>query len=114
MDIQLISGKGQDQAELEAHARRRLQACLMDRSDRIVRVSVRLSQAPARGQARDTCCVMSLQVRGAPASTVVHLDADAHQTIDRAAERVGRLAAEQLRQADRRDQTSSNPRKAAA
>ncbi len=65
---------------LADHARRRLQVRLMHRSD-----------------------------RGAPAGTVVDIGADAYDTIERTADRVGRLVEEQLRAADGRRLPSGVP-----
>lgn len=84
---------------LAEHARRRLQFRLRLCSERVAHVSVRFGDT-GRGAARqDSYCVMQVQLHGAPAATVVDIGADAYDTIDRAADRVGRLAGEQLRAA---------------
>jgi len=43
---------------------------------------------------------MRVQLRGAPAATAVDIGADAYDTIDRAADRVGQLVEELLSVAD--------------
>lgn len=81
------------------HARRRLQFRLGHRSDRVEHVLMRFGDTGSRRGHLDTYCVMRVQLRGAPAATVVDIGADVYDTIDRAADRVGRLAEEQLRDA---------------
>ncbi len=100
MDIRLLNRAIQGDDDLAEHARRRLSFRLMHRSDRIAHVSVKLGSTGSRRGHHDTYCVMCVQLRGAPAATVVDIGADVHDTIDRAADRVSRLAEERLRQAD--------------
>lgn len=99
MDIRFLAhaAGGQNIHEgLADHARRRLQFRLRHRSERLAHVSVRLGNTP-RGRGRqETFCVMQIQLRGAPAATVVNIGADAYDTIDRATDRVAQLAEELL------------------
>jgi len=100
MDIRLIDRTGPGRGGLADHAHRRLSFLLRHCSERIAHVSVRLGDTGSRRGHRDMYCVMQLQLRGARAATVVDIGADAHVTIDRAADRVSRLAGAQLRLAD--------------
>jgi hypothetical protein len=105
MDIRFFAREAEDQSGhdgLVEHALRRLHFRLRHRSDRVAHVSVRFGDTGSRRGRRDSFCVMRVQLRGAPAATVVDIGADAYDTIDRAVDRVGRLADEQLREADRR------------
>lgn len=114
MDIRLINRTAQHPDELAAHARRRLCFRLMHRSDRIAHVSVKLGDTGSRRGHHDTYCVMCVQLRGAPAATVVDIGPDVHGTIDRAADRVSRLAEEQLRLADGRGSRATRAQTEAA
>lgn len=114
MDIRLIDRTGQGHDGLADHARRRLSYRLMHRSDRIAHVLVKLGGTGGRRGRQDTYCVMHVQLRGARAATVVDIGADAHDTIDRAADRVSRLTEEQLRLAEGRPRPSSNAKEIAA
>ena len=60
-------------------------------------VDVKLGGARSRRQRQDGFCVVRLQLRGAPPATVVDVAGDAYGAVDRADDRVGRLATEQLR-----------------
>jgi hypothetical protein len=114
MDIRFIARTADGRSghdSLADHARRQLQNRLMHCSDRVAHVSVRIG---GTGSRRDTYCVMQVQVRGAPAGTVVDIGADAWDTIDRTAARVGRLVDEQLRAADGRRLPSRAPEEIAA
>ena len=109
MDIRFIARPADGRSghySLADHARRQLQVRLMHRSDRVAYVSVRIG---GTGSRQDMYCVMQVQVRGAPAGTVVDIGADAYDTIDRTADRVGRLVEEQLRFADGRRLPSGVP-----
>lgn len=103
MDIRFTGAAAQSPGGhdgLVEHARRRLDFRLRHRSERVAHVSVRFGATGSRRGRRDTYCVMRVQLRGAPAATVVDIGADLHDTIDRAADRIGRLADERLREAD--------------
>ncbi|ODV13448.1 MAG: hypothetical protein ABT20_02025 [Rubrivivax sp. SCN 70-15] len=103
MEIRFIAqaGRGRNgDAALADHARRRLHFRLMHRSDRVAHIAVRLGDTGGRRGRGDTYCVMQVQLRGAPAATVVDIGADAYDTVDRAADRVARLAELQLRGVD--------------
>ncbi|MEJ8838387.1 hypothetical protein [Ramlibacter sp. AN1133] len=80
-----------------AHARRRLQACLRQRSACVAHVSVKIGDASGRRAPHDAYCLMRVQLHGAPEATVVDIGADAYEAIDRAADRIGRLAEAQWR-----------------
>lgn len=100
MDIRLIAGPADGRAgrdRLADHACRRLQMRLMHTSDPVAHVSVKIGGTGGRRERRDTYCVMRVQVRGAPPATVADIGSDAYQTIDRTADRLGRLVNEQLR-----------------
>ncbi len=81
---------------LAEHARRRLQLRLKHLSDRVAHVWVKFGDTAGRLGHRETYCVMQVQLRGAPAATVVDIGTDVHVTIDRAARRVGQLVEAQL------------------
>lgn len=117
MDIRFNARAASGQSghgRLMEHARRRLLVHLRHCSDRVAHVSVRLGDTGSRRGRRDTYCLMRVQVRGAPAATVVDIGADAYDTIDRAAGRAGRLAEEQLRVAGGRRPSSARPEELAA
>lgn len=102
MDIRFTDKAAHAHAGLAEHARTRLQLRLLHHSERVAHISVKLGDAGIQCAPRDTYCVVQLQLRGAPAATVVALGADAYDTIDRAADRIGNLAEAQLRSADAR------------
>lgn len=107
MDIRLTARTDRGHDGLADHAQRRLSYRLGHRSERIAHVSVKLGNTGSRRGSCDVYCVMQVQLRGARAATVVDIGADPHDTIDRAVDRVSRLAEEQLRQADDRHRTTS-------
>lgn len=117
MDIRFIARTADGRIghdSLADHARRRLQLRLMRHSDRVAHVSVRIGGPGSYRGRQDTYCVMQVQVRGTPAATVVDIGANAYDTIDRTADRVGRLVEEQLRVADGRRLPSSVPEETTA
>jgi hypothetical protein len=81
------------------HVRRSLQDGLLQRSDSVDRVEVRLGGGRCSGGDTDMYCLMQVHLSGAPAGTVVDLGPDLRETIARAAERVGRLAGAKLQAA---------------
>lgn len=97
MDIRILTATAFADADLAAHARGRLQLRLQHHGDRVDRVDVKLGGTPSRRHRHDSFCVVRLQLRGIPPATVVDVGGDAYGAVDRAADRVGRLAAEQLR-----------------
>ena len=99
MDIRFQSATAPADVELAAYARRCLLLRLQHRSDRMVRIDAELVDAAGRLPRRDSYCIVSVKLHGLPAATVVDVGADVHLAIDRAADRAGRLAEEQLRQA---------------
>lgn len=101
MDILFQSEMPGAAAALSDHARRRLRYRLQHRSDRVARVDVRLGSTGSRRGRPAVYCLMRVQLSGAPAATVVDIGSDAFETIDRAADRVGRLAEDQLQAAAR-------------
>jgi hypothetical protein len=114
MDIRLIARTDLGHAGLADHAQRRLSYRLGHCSERIAHVSVKLGNTGSRRGFRDVYCVMQVQLRGARAATVVDIGGDPHDTIDRAADRVSRLAEETLRQADDRHRTNSSAKEMVA
>ena len=99
MDIRFQSATAPADVELAAYARRCLLLRLQHHSDRVVRIDAELVDAAGRVPRRDSYCIVSVNLLGLPAATVVDVGADVHLAIDRAADRAGRLAEEQLRQA---------------
>jgi len=100
VDIRFQSATAPADVELAAYARRCLLLRLQHRSDRVVRIDAELVDAAGRVPRRDSYCIFSVKLHGLPAATVVDVGADVRLAIDRAADRAGRLAEEQLRQAD--------------
>ncbi|HEY0856795.1 MAG TPA: hypothetical protein VGE16_07050 [Albitalea sp.] len=99
MDIRVKAAGLAGSAVLAEHARRRLQSRLLDRSDRVERVDVRLGDTCSRGGVHDVYCLVQLHLNGAPSAAVVDIGTDMWATIDRTADRVGRLAGEQIARA---------------
>lgn len=99
MDIRYLSERIPADVELVAYARRCLLLRLQHRGDRVDRVDVELVDSANRMLQRDSYCIVHMKLHGLPAATVVDVGADIHLVIDRAADRAGRLAQEQLRQA---------------
>lgn len=98
MDMRIDDDPRASLETLHEHARRRLLARLRHRRDRVHHVDVRIGGCAGRRRGQgDLYCLMRVQLRGAPAATVVDIGADASATIGRAAERVRRLVEEQLR-----------------
>ncbi|MBL8350994.1 MAG: hypothetical protein JNL87_11850 [Burkholderiaceae bacterium] len=100
MDIRFQSERTPADVELAAYARRCLLLRLQHRDDRVDHVDVELVDAAGRVPQRDSYCIVRMKLHGLPAATVVDVGADVHFAIDRAAHRAGRLAEEQVRQAD--------------
>lgn len=97
MDIRFQTATARADAELAAHARRCLQRRMRHRSDRVDHIDVKLGDARARSPQQDSYCIVRLKLHGTPAATVVDVGADVYSAIDRAADRVCRLAEAQLR-----------------
>lgn len=100
MDIRFRSERAPADVVLAAYARRCLLLRLQHRDDRVDHVDVELVDAAGRVPQRDSYCIVRLKLHALPAATVVNVGADVHLAIDRAAHRAGRLAEEQVRQAD--------------
>lgn len=103
MDIRFVAhaARGQGVNErLADHARHRLQFRLRHRAERLAHVSVSVGDTRRDRDRQEAFCVMQIQVRNAPAATVVEVGADACDTIDRAADRAARLVEELLSVAD--------------
>lgn len=96
MDIRVQTSGVPCSPAMAAHVRRRLDDRLLHRRERVERVEVRLGDPRSRCGGHDMYCLMQIHLSGAPAATVVDMGADMYATIDRAAERVGRLAGAQL------------------
>ncbi len=103
MDIRFQTHATHADAALADHARRRLRFRLLHRSDRVAYIAVKFGGTGSRRGHRDTYCAMRVQLDGVPATTVVDVGQDAYDTIDRAAERLGRLVEEQHRSTASRD-----------
>lgn len=97
MDIRFQTATTRADVELVAHARRCLQSRLQHRSSCVDHIEVKLGNAEGRRPNQDSYCIVRLKLHGTPAATVVHIGADVHSAIDRATNRVCRLAEEQLR-----------------
>ncbi|WP_157270882.1 HPF/RaiA family ribosome-associated protein [Azohydromonas aeria] len=80
------------------HVRRRLLFVLMRRHNQVQRVDVRLGDTRSRRGLAKGYCLIELQLMGALTVTVVGAGVDLYDVIDLAADRVGHLAVEQLRQ----------------
>jgi len=100
MDIRFHTHATQADTALADHARRRLQLQFLHLSDRVSYIAVKFGDTGSRRGRRDAYCSVRVQLGGVPAATVVDVGADAYDTIDRAADRVGRLVKEQLRTVD--------------
>lgn len=99
MDIRFQSAMAPADVELAAYARRCLLLRLQHHSDSVVHIYVELVDAAGRLPRQDSYCIVSVKLHGLPAATVVDVVKDVHLAIDRAADRAGRLAEEQLRRA---------------
>lgn len=96
MDIRVDASGVPCTPALAAQVRRSLRQKLMQRSERVDRVEVRLGGRGSDGGGDDMYCVMQVHLSGTSAATVVDMGADMRATIERAAERVGRLAGAKL------------------
>lgn len=101
VDIRLQSATAPANVGLAAHARRCLLLRPQHRSERVARMDAEFVDAAPHVPRRDSHCIVSVKLHGLPAATLVEVGADVHLAIDRAADRAGRLAEEQLRKADR-------------
>jgi hypothetical protein len=99
---------------LSEHARRRLELRLVHRKDTVAYIAVRLGDAARRRGHQDSYCVLRVQLRDLPATTVVDVGGNAYATIDRAVDRVGRLVEAQLNGAAADKQDSTRMKKLAA
>jgi len=93
---------------MAAHVRLSLHDRLLHHGDGIESVEVRLGEPRDRRAGEDMYCLMQVHVRAAPAVTVVDVGAGTFATIERAAERVGRLAGAQLQAAKARPADASS------
>lgn len=96
MDIRVQASGAPCSPALAAQVRRSLHGGLLHRNDRVDRVEVRLGGGRGPAGDHDMYCLMQVHLSGAPAATVVDMGPDMRATIERAAERVGRLAAAKL------------------
>lgn len=96
MDIRVRTSGVPCTPALDAHVRRTLRRGLLHRSDRVDRVEVRLGGPGSDGGGDDMYCLMQVHLSGTSAATVVDIGTDMQGTIQRAAERVGRLAGAKL------------------
>lgn len=109
MDIRVQNSGLPCTPALDAHVRRTLRRGLLHRSDRVDRVDVRLGGPGSDGGGDDMYCLMQVHLSGTSSATVVDLGADLHATIERAAERVGRLAGAKLEAAKAPPRMNSLP-----
>lgn len=107
MDIRFQSAKAHADAELAERARRCLHFGLLHRSSRVDYIEVKLGDAAGRRPHQDSYCIMRVKLHGAPAATVVDISSDAFSAIDRATDRVCRLAEAQLRLYPQSGQTTA-------
>jgi hypothetical protein len=117
MDIRFVAHAASGQSihkGLADHARLRLQFRLRHRSERLAYVSVRLGDTRSGRGRQEAYCVMQIQLRDAPAATVVDIGADAYDTIDRATDRVAQLVEELLSVAEGRRLPSARTQEVAA
>lgn len=96
MDVRVQTSGPLCTPAMAAHVRRSLRRGLLHRSDRVDRVEVRLGGRGSDGGGSDMYCLMQVHLNGMSSATVVDMGADMHVTIERAAERVGRLAGAKL------------------
>lgn len=96
MDIRVQTSGVPCTPAMAAHVRRSLRHGLMHRSDRVDHVEVRLGGPGSDGGGDDMYCLMQVHLSGTSSATVVDMGADMRATIERAAERVGRLAGAKL------------------
>jgi hypothetical protein len=96
MEIRVQTAGLPSSPAMAAYVRQSLRRRLLQRSDRVDRVEVRLGAPGSRGADHDMYCLMQVHLSGTSAATVIDMGADMHATIERAAERVGRLAGAQL------------------
>jgi len=98
VDIRFQSAKARSDAGLAAYARQCLLRQMQHRGDRVDRIDVGFVDAAGRMPPRDSYCIVRMKLHGLPAASVVVVGSDVQTAIGRAADRVGRLADEQLRQ----------------
>lgn len=96
MDIRVEASGASCSPALAAQVRRSLRHELMQRSERVDRVDVRIGGRGSDGRGDDMYCVMQVHLSGTSAATVVDMGTDMRSTLERAAERVGRLTAAKL------------------
>lgn len=85
--------------DLRAHVEQRLQFALNRFQDRVVRVTVHLSNINGPGGGVDRHCHLQLRLHGLPDIVVRDTEADIHVAVDRAAQRAGRTLGRHLRRA---------------
>lgn len=96
MDIRVQSSGVPCSPAMAAYVRRSVCLGLLQRSDSVDRVEVRLGGAGSGGSRSDSYCLMQIHLGGTSSATVVDIGTDLHATIERAAERAGRLAVAKL------------------
>lgn len=98
LDIQVRALHACVNNALVDHVRRRLLYVLMRRQNQVQRIDVRLGDTRSRRGLAKRYCLIKLQLVGALTVTVIGAGGDLYDVIDRAADRAGHLAVEQLRQ----------------
>lgn len=85
---------------LREHVEHRFQFALTRFSDRIVRISVQLSDINGPRGGVDKRCLILVELRGLPALLVKDTETDLYVAIDRASKRVERALVRHLRRPD--------------
>lgn len=86
-------------AGLRTHVEHRLRFALSRFQDRLMRVTVRLSDVNGPRGGVDKLCQFHLRLHGLPDIVVKDTEADLYVAVDRAAERAGRTLRRHLRRA---------------
>ena len=101
MDIRFQTAMTRADVELAEHAFRTLQFRLQHQSNRVDYIEIKLGNSGGRRSRKDSYCIVSVKLRDAPSSTVVDIGTNVYNAIDRASDRVCRLAQAQMRLTDR-------------
>ena len=101
MDIRFQTAMTCADVELAEHALRTLLFRLQDQSNQVDYIEIKLGNSGGRRFQKDSYCIVSVKLHDAPASTVVDIGTNVYNAIDRASDRVCRLAQAQMRLVDR-------------
>lgn len=83
---------------LSDYAGKRIDYSLSFASDRIARLTMRLSDINGRRGGQDKRCLLELRIKGAPGIVVEDVEEDLYAAIDRATERARRALVRKLEQ----------------